>query len=37
MVGSRDQVQWHARRRLRSAGTDAERAWWQDVIGSSAL
>ncbi|MBW3607029.1 MAG: potassium/proton antiporter [Actinobacteria bacterium] len=37
LVGSRDQVQWHARRRLRTAKTDAERAWWQEVIGASAL
>jgi len=37
LVGSRDQLQWHARRRLRLATADAERAWWQEVIGSSAL
>ncbi len=37
MVGSREQVQWHARRRLRTAKSDAERAWWQEVIGASAL
>ena len=37
LVGSREQVQWHARRRLRAAVTDAERAWWQEVIGASAL
>jgi len=37
LVGSRDQLQWHARRRLRTAGSDAERAWWQEVIGASAL
>ena len=37
LVGSREQVQWHARRRLRSAQSDAERAWWQEVIGASAL
>jgi cell volume regulation protein A len=37
LVGSREQLQWHARRRLRIAQTDAERAWWQEVIGSSAL
>jgi len=36
-VGSREQLQWHARRRLRVATLDAERAWWQEVIGSSAL
>jgi cell volume regulation protein A len=37
LVGSREQLQWHARRRLRAAKTDAERAWWQEVIGASAL
>jgi cell volume regulation protein A len=37
LVGAREQVQWHARRRLRGARTDAERAWWQEVIGASAL
>jgi len=37
LVGAREQVQWHARRRLRRAATDAERAWWQEVIGASAL
>jgi cell volume regulation protein A len=37
LVGSREQLQWHARRRLRIAQTDPERAWWQEVIGSSAL
>jgi cell volume regulation protein A len=37
LVGSREQVQWHARRRLRAARSDAERAWWQEVIGGSAL
>ncbi|HWC27077.1 MAG TPA: potassium/proton antiporter [Solirubrobacteraceae bacterium] len=37
LVGSREQLQWHARRRLRNAATDAERAWWQEVIGASAL
>ncbi|MEA2221339.1 MAG: potassium/hydrogen antiporter [Solirubrobacteraceae bacterium] len=37
LVGSRDQLQWHARRRLRLAKTDPERAWWQEVIGASAL
>ena len=36
-VGSREQIQWQARRRLRAADTDAERAWWQEVIGASAL
>jgi cell volume regulation protein A len=37
LVGSREQLQWHARRKLRSASSDPERAWWQEVIGSSAL
>ncbi len=37
LVGSREQLQWHARRRLRTASTDPERVWWQDVIGASAL
>jgi cell volume regulation protein A len=37
LVGAREQVQWHARRRLRGSATDAERAWWQEVIGASAL
>jgi potassium/hydrogen antiporter len=37
LVGSREQLQWHARRRLRTAKTDPERAWWQEVIGASAL
>jgi cell volume regulation protein A len=37
LVGSREQLQWHARRRLRVAQTDPERAWWQEVIGASAL
>ena len=37
LVGAREQVQWHARRRLRTAQSDAERAWWQEVIGASAL
>jgi cell volume regulation protein A len=37
LVGSREQLQWHARRRLRGSKTDAERAWWQEVIGASAL
>ncbi|HUR85166.1 MAG TPA: potassium/proton antiporter, partial [Solirubrobacteraceae bacterium] len=37
LVGSREQLQWHSCRRLRQAVSDAERAWWQEVIGSSAL
>jgi cell volume regulation protein A len=37
LVGSSEQLQWHARRRLRVARSDAEQAWWQEVIGASAL
>jgi cell volume regulation protein A len=37
MMGSREQLQWHARRRLRGARSDPEKAWWQDVIGAAAL
>ncbi len=37
LVGAREQLQWHARRRLRLAVSDAEQAWWQEVIGASAL
>ena len=38
LVGSREQLQWHARRRAAARrATDAERAWWQEVIGASAL
>ena len=37
LVGSREQLQWHVRRRLHTSKTDAERAWWQEVIGASAL
>ena len=37
LVGSRDQLQWHARRLLRRAEDDGERVWWQDVIGAAAL
>jgi hypothetical protein len=30
-------MQAHARKRLAIAETDAERAWWQEVIGALAL
>jgi potassium/hydrogen antiporter len=36
VVGSATQVQRQARRRLRRADDDAERAWWQEVIGALA-
>ena len=36
MMGSAMQVQDQARRRLRRADDDAERAWWQEVIGALA-
>jgi cell volume regulation protein A len=35
-VGSSTDVQRYARRRLESAHSDAERAWWQEVIGAVA-
>lgn len=35
-VGSAAQIQAHARRRLAIAEDDAERAWWQEVIGALA-
>jgi cell volume regulation protein A len=35
-LGTAGQVQIAARRRLRLAKTDAERAWWREVIGSLA-
>ena len=35
-VGSRVAVQDAARRQLRLAATDAERAWWRQVIGALA-
>jgi cell volume regulation protein A len=35
-VGSRRAVQAAARRRLRDAPTDAERAWWEEVVGTMA-
>jgi potassium/hydrogen antiporter len=36
VVGSAMQVQRQARRRLRRTDDDAERAWWQEVIGALA-
>jgi cell volume regulation protein A len=35
-VGSATQIQAHARKRLGRAEGDAERAWWQEVIGALA-
>ncbi len=35
-IGSAAQLQEAARRRLRFAGTDAEQAWWREVIGALA-
>jgi cell volume regulation protein A len=35
-IGSATAVQDFARRGLRRAPTDAERAWWQEVIGALA-
>lgn len=37
MLGARGQVQDQARRRLRLTKDDAEEAWWQEVIGASAV
>jgi potassium/hydrogen antiporter len=37
MVGPPAQLQAQARRRLTAAKDDAERAWWQEVIGACAL
>ena len=36
-VGSAAQLQAHARRRAGLAESDAERAWWQEVIGALAV
>ena len=36
VAGSAAQVQGHARKRLGHSGNDAERAWWQEVIGALA-
>jgi hypothetical protein len=35
-TGSAGQLQDAARRRLRLATTDAEQAWWREVIGALA-
>jgi cell volume regulation protein A len=35
-VGAASQLQRYARRRLNHAAEDAERAWWQEVIGALA-
>ncbi len=35
-VGSAADLQRYARRRLEQAATDAERSWWQEVIGAVA-
>jgi cell volume regulation protein A len=35
-VGPRASVQAAARKRMRAARTDAERAWWEEVIGAMA-
>jgi cell volume regulation protein A len=37
MIGPPTQLQAQARRRLAAARDDAERAWWQEVIGACAL
>jgi cell volume regulation protein A len=37
IVGSAAQVQGQVRRRLRRSADDAERAWWQEVIGALAV
>ena len=36
-VGAAGQLQDAARRRLRHASTDSERAWWREVSGALAL
>jgi hypothetical protein len=35
-TGAASQVQRYARRRLGRAASEAERSWWQDVIGALA-
>jgi cell volume regulation protein A len=35
-VGSPTDLQRYARRRLERAATDAERGWWQEVMGAVA-
>jgi cell volume regulation protein A len=36
-VGGRDLLTQHARRQLRKATSDAERAWWEETVGALAL
>jgi potassium/hydrogen antiporter len=36
-LGGRDLLTQHARRQLRKAQSDAERAWWEEAIGALAL
>ena len=36
-AGGARSVEMHARRRLARATEDAERAWWQEVVGAVAL
>lgn len=36
-VGGSRQLEAHARRRLARAADDAERAWWQEVLGAVAM
>ena len=36
-IGSAQQVQDAARRRLRIAASDADAAWWREVIGALAV
>jgi potassium/hydrogen antiporter len=36
-VGSATQIQAHARKRAGLTDSDAERAWWQEVIGALAV
>jgi potassium/hydrogen antiporter len=36
-VGGRELLTQHARRQLRKATSDAERAWWEETVGALAL
>jgi cell volume regulation protein A len=36
-VGGRELLSQHARRQLRKASSDAERAWWEEAVGALAL
>jgi cell volume regulation protein A len=36
-AGGARSLEMHARRRLARAGSDSERAWWQEVLGAVAL